>query len=357
MEQHVTLKQGKFIAGKQADPSKIMQIGMGFWASKVLLAGIKFRLFTLLAGKSLKGPQIREILKLETTQRHVYDWLDALVSLGFLHREGILDSAVYKNAPDANMFLDQNKLNYIGGILEMSNNRLYRFWGDLEEGLLTGLPQNESKQSGNGQFFEDLYKDPVKLHEFVDAMSGIQMNNFLVLAGEFNFSQYKTLADIGGADGLLSIQVCRRHPHIRCTTFDLPPVETLAKKKIAQFNLDERIHVVSGDFTKDPLPKADVITMGNILHGLNEEAKQQLIRKVYETLPPGGAFIAVENIIDDERRQNTFGLLMSLNMLIENGDGFDYSLLDFGRWAKEAGFKNTGVISLSGSTSAAIAYK
>jgi hypothetical protein len=357
MDQHATLKQEKIVAGRQADPSKIMQIGMGFWASKALLAGIKFRLFTILAGKPMKGTQIREVLQLQTSQRHVYDWLDALVSLGFLHRDGLLDSAVYKNSPDSNMFLDQNKLSYVGGILEMSNNRLYRFWADLEEGLLTGLPQNESKHTGNMEFFEDLYKDPVKLHEFVDAMSGIQMNNFLVLAGEFNFSQYKTLADVGGADGLLSIQVCRRHPNIRCTTFDLPPVEPLAKKKIAQFNLDERIQVLSGDFTKDPLPRADVITMGNILHGLNEEGKQQLINRVYDALPEGGAFIVVENIIDDERRQNTFGMLMSLNMLIENGDGFDYSLLDFERWTKEAGFRNNGVIPLAGPTSAAIAYK
>lgn len=357
MEQQATLKQEKIVAGRQADPSKIIQTGMGFWASKVLLAGIKFKLFTMLAGKTMKGSQIKETLQLQASQRHVYDWLDALVSLGFLQREGLLDSALYKNAPDANMFLDQNKLSYVGGILEMSNNRLYRHWADLEEGLLTGLPQNESKHSGNMQFFEELYKDQTKLHEFVDAMSGIQMNNFLVLAGEFNFSQYSSMADIGGADGLLSIQVCRRHPAIRCTTFDLPPVETLAKKKIAQFNLDERIKVISGDFMKEPLPNAEVITMGNILHGLNEEGKQALINKAYEALPAGGVLIAIENIIDNERRQNTFGMLMSLNMLIENGDAFDYSLLDFEKWTKEAGFRNTGVIPLSGPTSAAIAYK
>ena len=344
---------------EQPDPSKIMQIGMGYWASKTLLAAVKFGLFTHLAGTKLSGKEIKQKLSLNTTDRHVYDWLDTLVSLGFLQREGVMDSSVYSNSLNTEVFLDKKKPSYIGGILEMGNNRLYKFWGDLEEALITGKPQNESKNSsdGNMSFFTDLYKDPAKLQEFMDAMSGIQLGNFMMLTKKFNFNKYKTLVDIGGADGLLSIQICLNHPNIHCSTFDLPPVAPVAKKRIEQFNLSERITVLSGDFTKDELPSAEIITMGNIIHGTDEDNKQLLVNKVYASLPENGVLITIENIIDDERRVNTFGLLMSLNMLIENGNAFDYMPSDFKRWATKAGFKRTEIIPLAGPTSAAIAYK
>jgi hypothetical protein len=336
-----------------------MQVGMGFWASKVLLTAVHFDLFSLLAPHAMSAAEIRQKLKLNCTDRHVFDWLDALVSLGFLEREGLLDQASYSNAPDTNMFLDKNKPSYSGGILEMANNRLYKFWNDLGEGLTTGAPQNEVKNNPqhNMEFFSELYKDSNRLQEFMNAMSGIQTGNFMALVNKFDFSKYNTLADIGGADGWLSIQVCLRHPAIKCITFDLPPVAPLAEKKIAQFNLSNRISVAKGDFMKDDFPVGEIMVMGNILHGMNEEAKLQTLKKVYNTLPDGGVFIAIENIIDNDRRENTFGMLMSLNMLIENGDAFDYTFNDFERWAKEAGFKRTEIIPLTGPTSAALAYK
>ncbi len=332
---------------------------MGYWAAKALLAAVKFSLFTRLAGAKLSGKEIKQQLSLGTTDRHVYDWLDTLVSLGFLEREGLMDTAVYHNSMDTEIFIDRNKPSYIGGILEMGNNRLYRFWGDLEEGLLTGKPQNEGKLSAdsNMAFFPQLYKDPVKLQEFMDAMSSIQLGNFITLVKKFDFSKYKTLLDVGGADAALSIHICKNHPGIHCTSFDLPPVEPLAKKKIAQHNLSDRISVISGDFINNDLPAAEIITMGNIIHGVDEPTKQALINKVYATLPANGVFITIENIIDNERRENTFGLLMSLNMLIENGDAFDYTPSDFNRWATTAGFKRTEIIPLAGPTSAAVAYK
>jgi O-methyltransferase domain/Dimerisation domain len=338
-------------------PQHIMQIGMGFWASKTLLAAVHFSLFTLLSGKKMSGAEIKRKLNFKTTERHVYDFLDTLVSLGFLEREGVLDKAQYSNTTDTDIFLDENKPSFIGGILKMGNNRLYRFWGDLEKGLLTGQPQNETKGVLTGAGFEKLYETPEKLTEFVNAMSGIQMGNFMALVKEFNFSKYKTLCDVGGADGWLSIQVALNHPGIQCTTTDLKQVEPLANKKIAAFNLQDRIKFQAHDFLKDTIPSAEVITMGNIIHGMNEDEKKAMFKKVYAALPANGVFIDIENIIDNDRKENTFGLMMSLNMLIENGDAFDYSMNDFDGWVKEAGFTKTELIPLAGPTSAAIAYK
>ena len=339
------------------DPSHIMQIGMGFWPSKVLLVGVKLRLFTFLGDGAKSTNQIKDQLGLRTSTRHVCDWLDALVSLELLKRDGIMEGASYSNTPATALFLDRNKGTYMGGLLEMANHRLYRFWADLEEGLLTGQAQNESKH-GNMNFFEELYRSPESLAEFMDAMSGFQGGNFAALVNAFDFGEYETIADLGGADGLLCCTIAQHHPTVTCTTYDLPPVKPLAEARIRRSNLQARVRAENIDVAKDAsFPVVDVITMGNVLHGYDEATKRLIIRKVYDALKGGGVFIAIESIIDDERQTNTLGMLMSLNMLIENGDGFDYTHKDFAEWAHAAGFKRTEVIRLTGATSAALAYK
>src|SRR5205085_2461339 len=163
-------------------------------------------------------------------------------------------------------------------------------------------------------------------------------------AEKFDFKPYKTLCDVGGATGILAMEVAKRQPHVKCTSFDLPVVEPVAKKAIAAAGLAGRVATASGDFFKDPLPKADVITMGMILHDWNLEKKMHLIRAAYEALPAGGALVAIEALIDDERRENVQGLMMSLNMLIEFGDAFDYTGADFKGWCGQVGFKRFEVI-------------
>ncbi len=336
------------------DPSHIMQVGAGFWASKTLLSAVELELFTQLGTGELTGAEISERLGLHASHR--YDFLDALVALGFLERDGSGTEARYRNTPQSAAFLVKESPMYIGGILEMANARLYHFWGNLTEGLRTGKPQSEVKQTGT-PFFEGLYSDESRLEQFMLAMRGVQMGAFLALAENFDFSKYQTVCDVGGATGQLSIVLGTRHPHLRCTSFDLPVVEPIAKRTIEAAGLSDRVGTAAGDFFADPLPNAEVITMGNILHDWNLERKLQLIRAAYEALPAGGAFIAIENVIDDDRRENVFGLMMSLNMLIELGDGFDYTGADFGGWCREVGFREVEVIPLAGPASAAIAYK
>jgi hypothetical protein len=339
---------------QQPDPAAIMQIGTGFMASKTLLSAVAMELFTALGGDRMTGAQIAS--KLELDERAIPDFPDALVALGLLDRDGEGPDARYGNTSDTALFLDKASPAYIGGILEMCDARLYRFWGDLGAALKTGQPQNEIKHTG-APMFEELYSDPQRLEQFMNAMAGISMGPFQALAEKFDFAPYETLCDIGGATGQLSIAVAKRHPQISCTTFDLPVVEPIAQKTIEAAGMTDRVATAAGDFFADPLPRADVITMGLILHDWNLERKMQLIQAAYEALPEGGVFIAVENIIDDARRENAFGLLMSLNMLIEFGDAFDFTFADFSGWCKEVGFKRTESLHLAGPTSAAIAYK
>lgn len=341
---------------QQPNPSGIMQVGLGFWASKVLLTAVNAGLFTHLAKKPLSLKEIKTLFNWNCMDRHASDFLDTLVALKFLKREGIGETAIYSNTEDTDFFLDKEKPAYIGGILAMANNRLFRFWANLDDAMKTGKLQNEAANQGEN-LFEAIYKSPEKTKEFIHAMTGIQVGNFMAFANKFDFSKYKTLCDIGGSGAMLSIQVAMNNPQITCTNFDLPPVEAVALENIGHFNLSDRIKTTNGDFFKDTFPKADVIVMGNILHDWSEERKLLLIKKAYDALPEGGAFVAIENVIDNERSQNVFGLTMSLNMLIETEEGFDYTLSDFENWSKQAGFKTVEQITLAGPSSAVIAYK
>src|SRR5215203_4934612 len=267
--------QAKSTAPTQPNPSAIMQVGTGFWASKTLLSAVKLRLFTFLGDRSALAEEIRNSLGLH--RRSIYDFLDALVALGFLNREGIYEQARYSNTADTAYFLDRSKPAYIGGLLEMCNDRLYPFWGNLEEGLKTGTPQNEVRQSGENPF-EAFYADPARLEQFMEAMVGIQLGAFIAFARSFNFKPYGTYCDIGGATGALAIQVALNNPHLQCITFDLPAVEHVAHKWVEMFDIASKVQVRNGDFFKDPLPRADVITMGNILHDWGYADKLRLAR-------------------------------------------------------------------------------
>ncbi|WP_255637510.1 acetylserotonin O-methyltransferase [Dyadobacter sp. NIV53] len=331
-----------------------MQIGMGFWASKTLLTAVKLNLFTEIGDGSLSNDELRMRLGLHT--RSSADFFDTLVSLGMLNRTGNGAGCRYCNTLETRLFLVQTSPAYIGGLLEMANDRLYPFWGSLEEALRTGLPQNEVKQTGKSAF-EAIYEQPAVLEQFMDGMAGAQAGNFMALANAFDFGSYNSLCDIGGANGLLSVCVARLHPYIQCLSVDMPPVAPIAVQHIARQGLSRQIEAGTLDFMSEPFPGAEVITMGNILHDWNLDVKKMLIRKAFVALPENGVLIVVENIIDDNRRENTFGLLMSLNMLIETEGGFDYTHADFNEWAIEAGFQSTVKLALTGPSSALIAYK
>ncbi|MEM7248180.1 MAG: methyltransferase [Acidobacteriota bacterium] len=336
------------------DPSHVFQVGFGFWGSKVLLTAVEMELFSHLGKGPMTGRELERTLGLHP--RATWDFLDALVALGFLERDGDGEDAHYRNTPEGSAFLDKSSQRYVGGMLEMLNARLFRFWDDLPTALRTGEPQNELKHGGKS-LFEELYAEPSRLEQFLGAMASLSAPNFELFAKQFDFGKHQTLTDAGGATGLLSCMVARENPHLRCTSFDLPPVEPIAKRCIEDAGLSDRVTTAAGNFFEDPLPKADVVTMGLILHDWNLEKKKHLVRAAHEALPEGGAFVAIENVIDDARRENAFGLLMSLNMLIEFGDAFDFTGADFRGWCREVGFREFDSIPLAGTFSAVIAYK
>ena len=334
----------------QPSPEHIIQVGLGFWASKALLSAVEMEVFTELA----KRPEDLETLRgrLGLHPRSAHDFFDALVALGFLQRV----DGKYQNTPEPDLFLDKHKPSYMGGMLEMSNKRLYRFWGNLTEALRTGQLQNEAKGGGT-PFFEALYADPRRLKGFLKAMSGLSRGANLAIAAKFPWKDYRTLVDVGTAQGDTIVQIASAHPHLSGIGFDLAEVGPVFEEYVEENGLSGRVKFIPGSFFTDPIPKADVITMGHILHDWDLEEKKAIIAKAYEALPVGGAYIVYESLIDDDRSKNAFGLLMSLNMLIETPGGFDYTGADCQGWMKQAGFRETRVEHLAGPDSMVVGIK
>ena len=331
-------------------PERILQTGLGFWASKTLLSAVEMEVFTELARHSSDLATLTGRLGLHP--RGARDFLDALVALGFLQRD---DRGHYANTPETGEFLDKHKPSYIGGILEMANHRLYPFWGSLTTALRTGEQQNEAR-SGDDMFAK-LYADPAKLKGFLHAMSGVSRGANLAIARQFPWAQYRTYVDAGTAQGDLAVQIALANPHLSGIGFDLPEVGPIFEDYIEANGLTSRVSFAGGSFFTDPLPRADVILYGHILHDWDLEQKKHLLRAAWDALPENGAVIVYDSIIDDDRSQNAFGLLMSLNMLVETAGGFDYTGADCQSWMREAGFRETRVEHLIGPDSMVIGIK
>jgi O-methyltransferase domain/Dimerisation domain len=331
-------------------PDAILQLGTGFWASKTLLSAVELGLFTELARSGpLDVEALRERLRLHP--RSARDFFDALVALGMLERE----DGVYRNTPETDLFLDRAKPSYVGGMLEMLNARLFGFWNSLTEGLRTGEPQNEAKTGGN--MFEAIYTDPGLLRGFARAMTASSIGSAHAIAAKFPWDRHETVIDIGCAEGCLPVQVALAHEHVRGGGFDLPVLKPLFDEYVAEAGLSDRLDFHPGDFFADDLPNADVLVMGRILHDWDLDEKRRLLEKAHQALPEGGALIVYESIIDDDRRENAFGLLMSLNMLIETPGGFDYTGADCRGWMAETGFRESYVEHLGGPTSMVVGVK
>jgi precorrin-6B methylase 2 len=337
----------------QSVPSheRILQLGFGFWGSKALLSAVELGLFTELAKTPASVAELQSRLKLHP--RSARDFLDSLVALGMLERDA---QGNYRNTAESDFYLDRTKPSYIGGILEMANQRLYRFWGGLTQGLQNGKPQNEITHN-EPDLFTALYSDPARLEQFLKAMTGVSRPTARAIVAQFPWREVKTFCDVGCAQGGLTVEIARAHPQITGMGFDLKPVQPIFERFVRENGLADRVSFKPGSFFEDPIPKAEVLVMGHILHDWDMDEKRLLLKKALDALPKGGRLIVYDAMIDDERRENTFGLLMSLNMLIETTGGFDYTGADCIGWMREAGFRDAYVERLTGTHSMAVATK
>ncbi|MFE3783988.1 methyltransferase [Amycolatopsis sp. NPDC059090] len=330
---------------------RIVQLGLGFWPAKVLLTAVELGVYSVLAAE---GPADLTVLseRLGLHPRGARDFFDCQVALGLLERT----DGVYANSPDTDRYLDRAKDTYIGGLLEMAQERWYRSWGNLSEALRTGEPQN-NLGADTGDPFDALYSDPELASRFQKAMTGGSMAAAQALAAAFPWDRYRSIADIGCSEGNLLNIVLTAHPYLSGTGFDLPAVKTDFGRTVERTGLSGRMRFVPGSFLTDPLPSAEVVVFGRVLHDWDLATKRMLLRKAYEALPPGGAVVVYESMIDDDRRTNTFGLLTSLHMLLESPGGFDYTGADCVRWMVDAGFADCSASPLDGPVSVVVGHR
>jgi hypothetical protein len=310
----------------------ILELGYAFRGAKALMSAVELGVFTALADGPLSLDALRQRLGL--AERGARDFLDALVALGLLHRRG---DGRYANTPCADLHLDARKESYVGGLFENLNAREYPMWAALPEALRTGKPQTGFETV---KHFGPLYSDPRRLAFFVKAMTGASLAPAKAIAAKFPWGRHETFVDIGTAQGCVPVEIALAHPHLMGNGFDLPILATTFDRYVKDRQLSERVRFLAGDFFVDPLPAADVLIMGRVLHNWDLDKKRMLLRKAYAALPRGGILIVYERLIDDARRANSVGLLSSLNMLIMTEGGFDFTAADCIGWMREVGFRD-----------------
>jgi hypothetical protein len=327
----------------------ILELGYAFRGAKALMSAVELGVFTTLGDGPLEEEALRQQLGL--AERGVRDFFDALVALGLLRRDS---SGRYANSPAADLYLDARKQSFVGGLFENLAAREYPLWANLTEALRTGRPQTGFETL---QHFGPLYSDPKRLALFVKAMTGASLTPAKALAEKFPWDRYETFADIGTAQGCVPFQIALAHPHLTGIGFDLPALAPTFARYVKDRDLSARLRFVAGDFFVDPLPTANVLIMGRVLHNWDLDRKRMLLQKAHAALPPGGALIVYERLIDDARRASSTGLLSSLNMLIMTEGGFDFTAADCVDWMRDAGFHDMRVETLTAGHSMIVAKR
>jgi hypothetical protein len=330
-------------------PDRITEMGHSYRACRTLLSAVELGVFTALAEGSLDRDTLSE--RIGINARGARDFFDALVALDMLVRD---NAGRYANSAETDRYLDRNKLTYVGGAFESVIARLYMDWGSLTAALRTGKPQTHLSMVTK---FSGLYADETLREAFANTMTARTRPVAQALAMRFPWTKHHTLIDIGGAQGCLPVEIARVHRHLSGGAFDLPPLQSLFDRFVQAHGLANRLSFYPGDFFEGPLPSAEVLVLGRVLHNWDLATKQMLLRKAYDALPAGGVLIVYEQLIDDERRTHTDGLLASLQMLLSSPGGFNFTKADCIGWMRETGFRNIRVEPLAAGQSMVVGIK
>lgn len=311
-------------------PVPLMQIVTGFWASKTLAAAVDLDLFSRLSGQGTTVQELSQQLSLHPRPAEML--LSACAALGLLEkREGR-----YSNSPLSEEFLVRGKPRYFGGFINMQDKRLYLAANRLVEALRTNRAQTWGDHAG---LFEAISANPEEQRTFTEAMHCISTQSGRAVAEAFDFAPYRQLLDVGGGSGAYCIEAVRRHPHLRAVVFDIPPALQVAQEKIARAGLSDRIATCVGDFFTEELPAgSDVLLLSMIMHDWTPEKNTLILRKCFDVLPPGGALIISELMMDDDKVGPVPAAMMSMIMLIET-EGRNYTWAEYTKWLAETGFQ------------------
>ncbi|MEU4742606.1 methyltransferase, partial [Actinosynnema sp. NPDC023658] len=305
----------------------VLELAAGVRKARVLFVAAGLGVFTALAEGEASADELCARLGLHPGA--VRDFLHALVALGLLERH----AGRYRNSPVADAHLVPGRPGYLGGFLRFLDEVLHPAWDGLAESLRTGQPHNSAARDGNPY---SLHHDPAERTSFLDAMDVLNAPAGARLA-RLDWSGYRSFVDVGGARGTLAVRLVEAHPRLTAAVFDLPEVEADFDRHVASSGLADAIRFVPGDFFTDPLPAADVLIFGHVLHNWPVERRRLLLRKAYEAVAPGGAVLVHDPMLD-EANPRPAAALAGLNMLVWSSGGSEYTPDECRRWMADAGF-------------------
>lgn len=306
-------------------PAGIIRLANSFCDAKALLTAVELGLFTTLREGPATEEEIRDRLGLHG--RGLSDWLELLTELQLLER---VDGR-YRNSPGVDRHLVRGEQAYIGGFLERSNRNLYPAWGRLADALRTGKPQS-------GSSFEAVVDNPHILVQFINSMDALtRVLGPQLIEAYGDWHRYGSVLDVGGCRGSLVSQIVTAHPNLTGHVFDLPQMEPFFAEQAAERGLADRVTFHGGDFFADPLPPADIVVMGHVLHDWDRDQRKYLVTKAYDSVSPGGVLLVYDRMLDRESSR-VENLVISLDMLLVTDGGSEYTVGELRGHAEAAGF-------------------
>jgi acetylserotonin N-methyltransferase len=313
------------------NPSTVLDLIEAFRRSKTMFAAVKLGVFDLLETAPATAPQVAAQLgtNLDATER----LLESCTGLKLLIQNG----PAYSNTPEASSYLCAASPYSMLGYINYSNDVLTRLWLNLEDAIREGSHRWNQTFGSSGPLFDSFFPTEEKMRTFIMGMHGFGKLSSPGVAQAFDLSAYKHIADLGGATGHLTIEICERYPRLHGTVFDFARVLNVAREQIALSAAKDRITCLPGDFFADSLPPADLYALGRILHDWSEEKIDILLRKIYDALSEGGALLIAEKLLNNEKTGPIPAQMQSLNMLICT-EGKERNLAEYQHLLNRAGF-------------------
>jgi len=316
-----------------ADPMPILELLNAFRKSQVLFTSVELGLFDHLASGPKSLTELATILaaKPDSLER----LLGACVLLGLVQHT---PEGGFANTLTASAYLTSNSPNRFTGYINYSNAILWQMWDHLPNAIREGTHRWKETFGSDGPIFSHFFRTEEAKREFLFGMHGFGLVSSPHVVEAVDLTRFQTLADLGGATGHLAIAACRRYPHLKGIVSDLPEVVGLTREVVDGTNVANRIQIVPGDFFNDPLPEADLYTLGRILHDWSEDKILKLLKRIYDALPSRGALLIAEKVLNEDKAGPEWAVLQSLNMLICT-EGKERTFKEYETLLKQVGFR------------------
>jgi acetylserotonin N-methyltransferase len=320
-----------FMQESVPDPAVVLDLLEAFRRSKTMFAAINLGVFDALAD----GPKTAQVLagQLQANVDALERLLVACVGLNLLK----YDESGYQNQPAATAYLCRNSPRRLTGYLSYSNEVLWKLWANLEDAVREGSNRWKQVYGVDEPIFDHFFRTEPLKREFLFGMHGMGLISSPEVVAAFDLSRFRRLVDVGGATGHLAVAACLRYPSLEAVVFDLPAAVPLAQEVIGASPVASRVSVVAGDFFTDALPEGDLFALGRILHDWTEKKSLALLRKVYESLPIGGAVLVAEKLLDEDKTGPRWAQMQSLNMLV-CAEGKERTLGEYETLLRQVGF-------------------